>query len=72
MTAHWGIKDPAAVEGSDIQKEAAFVAAARFMRNRINAFVCLPIESLDRVALGRKLRDIGQGEGTSSPESEVA
>ena len=39
MTAHWGIEDPAAVEGTDIRKEAAFVAAARYVRNRISAFV---------------------------------
>ena len=35
MTAHWGIEDPAAVDGTDIQKEAAFVLAARYLRNRI-------------------------------------
>jgi arsenate reductase len=38
MTAHWGIEDPAAVDGPDIQKEAAFVAAFRYMKNRISAF----------------------------------
>src|SRR5690606_32702091 len=38
MTAHWGIEDPAAIEGADIQKEAAFVAAFRYMKNRISAF----------------------------------
>ena len=37
MTAHWGIEDPAAVDGTDIQKEAAFVAAFRFLKNRISA-----------------------------------
>jgi arsenate reductase len=72
MTAHWGIEDPAAVEGSDIQKEATFVAAARFMRNRIAAFTCLPMDSLDRLALGSRLRDIGQTEGTTSARPEVA
>ena len=39
MTAHWGIEDPAAVEGTDIQKEAAFVLAARYLKNRISVFV---------------------------------
>ena len=38
MTAHWGIEDPAAVEGTDIQKEAAFVLAARYLKNRISIF----------------------------------
>ena len=41
MTAHWGIEDPAAVDGPDIQKEAAFVAAFRYMKNRISTFTSL-------------------------------
>ncbi|NIJ58458.1 arsenate reductase [Pseudochelatococcus lubricantis] len=66
MTAHWGIEDPAAVEGADIEKEAAFVTAFRYLRNRISAFSSLPIESLDRTALGTKLREIGRSEGATS------
>lgn len=65
MTAHWGIEDPAAVEGSDIEKQRAFNDALRFMRNRIAAFVALPHASLDRIALGRRLKEIGQSEGAS-------
>jgi arsenate reductase len=69
MTAHWGIDDPAAVEGSDIEKRAAFVQAFRFLRNRISAFRSLPIESLDKMALGDRLRDIGRLDGaTRAPE----
>ena len=45
MTAHWGIEDPAAVEGTDLEKEAAFITAARYVRNRIAAFVALPMRS---------------------------
>jgi arsenate reductase len=45
MTAHWGIEDPAAVEGTDIEKEAAFVTAARYLKNRITAFTNLPLAS---------------------------
>ena len=65
MTAHWGIEDPAAVEGSDIEKRRAFNDALRFLRNRIAAFVSLPHKSLDRMALSRKLSEIGQLEGAS-------
>ena len=66
MTAHWGIEDPAAVEGSDIEKERAFVTAFRFLKNRISAFTSLPISMIDTVALGSKLRAIGGMEGATS------
>ena len=72
MTAHWGIEDPAAVEGTDIQKEAAFVLAARYLKNRISIFTNLPIKSLDRMALNAKLREIGQLEGATKPRPQVA
>ena len=72
MTAHWGIEDPAAVEGTDIRKEAAFVAAARYVKNRISAFVALPIRSLDKLSLTAKLNEIGTLEGASKPRPEVA
>jgi arsenate reductase len=72
MTAHWGIEDPAAVEGTDIQKEAAFVLAARYLKNRISAFANLPLKSIDHLALGKKLREIGALEGASHPRPESA
>ncbi len=72
MTAHWGIEDPAAVRGTDIEKEAAFNTAARYVRNRIAAFVALPIRSLDTLSLNKKLREIGALEGASKPRPEVA
>lgn len=72
MTAHWGIEDPAAVEGTDIQKQAAFVAALRYLKNRISVFAALPLGSLDKIALGTKLREIGQSEGTTSPRHSAA
>jgi arsenate reductase len=65
MTAHWGIEDPAAVEGSDIQKEAAFVTAFKYLRNRISIFTSLPITSLDRMTLGAKLQEIGRLDGAT-------
>ncbi|MEQ1945086.1 arsenate reductase ArsC [Mesorhizobium sp. VNQ89] len=66
MTAHWGIEDPAAVEGTDIEKERAFSLAARYMKSRIDAFLSLPLASIDRMALGTKLHGIGAMEGTTS------
>src|SRR5208283_707772 len=72
MTAHWGIEDPAAVEGTNIQKEAAFVLATRYLRNRITIFSSLPMRSLDKMALNAKLREIGELEGATKPRPEVA
>ena len=60
MTAHWGIDDPAAVEGGQLEKKRAFVTAFRQLRNRISIFVNLPMASLDRIALARRLVEIGQ------------
>ena len=65
MTAHWGIEDPAAVEGTDIEKERAFATACRYLRNRITAFIALPIKSLDEISLTARLRDIGEMEGAT-------
>jgi arsenate reductase len=71
MTAHWGIEDPAAVEGTDLEKEAAFVQSFRFLKNRISAFTSLPIASIDRLALGTKLREIGKLEGSTAPQDRA-
>ncbi|NEI75008.1 arsenate reductase ArsC [Rhizobium lusitanum] len=65
MTAHWGIEDPAAVQGTDIEIQRAFVQAARFLKNRISAFLALPHSSVDRLALEQHLRQIGTLEGAS-------
>ncbi len=67
MTAHWGIEDPAAVDGTDMEKEAAFVTAFKLMRNRISAFAALPVTSLDRLSLKARLDAIGQLEGATKP-----
>jgi arsenate reductase len=61
MTAHWGITDPAAVEGSEEEKERAFQRAFRELDARIKIFTSLRIEALDRLALQRHLDDIGRG-----------
>jgi len=60
MTAHWGLPDPAAVEGSEAEKRAAFADAFRMLNNRISIFVNLPIASLDRLALQKRLDAIGR------------
>lgn len=65
MTAHWGVEDPAAMEGSDIDKGRAFAQAARFLKNRIMAFLSLPLASIDKLALEQHLRLIGAMEGAS-------
>lgn len=72
MTAHWGIEDPAAVEGTDFQQHAAFEEAMRFLRNRVSAFINLPLSSIDRLSLGSKLRGIGAMEGSTAKSSDVA
>jgi arsenate reductase (thioredoxin) len=66
MTAHWGIEDPAAVIGTDIQKEAAFVLALRYLKNRISVFLSLPLRSIGQMALGAKLHEIGHLPGAST------
>lgn len=60
ITAHWGVEDPAAVEGSDEAKRRAFLNAFQILGNRIRIFASLRLESLDRLALGSKLREIGK------------
>ena len=63
MTAHWGIEDPAAVEGEG--QAEAFRQALRLMRKRIELFLSLPLDSIDRMATERALKEIGQTEGAT-------
>jgi arsenate reductase len=60
MTAHWGVTDPAAVDGPDTTKWLAFREAFRVLENRIKIFVSLPIASLDGLKLQRRLDEIGR------------
>jgi arsenate reductase len=60
ITAHWGVEDPAAVEGSDEAKRRAFLSAFQILGNRIRIFASLRLESLDRLALDSRLREIGR------------
>lgn len=67
MTAHWGIEDPAAVEGEG--QHEAFLQALRYLTSRISLFLTLPIASIDKLAMQQKLKQIGEGEGASSGAS---
>lgn len=71
-TAHWGIEDPVAAEGSELEKQAAFVTAFRYLKNRIDTFVNLPLSSIDKLSLGTRLREIGRSDGTTSNRGDVA
>ncbi|PYE43309.1 arsenate reductase [Rhizobium sp. PP-F2F-G20b] len=72
MTAHWGVEDPAAVEGIEMEKGQAFSKAARFLKNQISAFLSLPLTSIDKLALETRLREIGTLEGSTRPQGQVA
>ncbi len=72
MTAHWGIEDPAAAEGTELEKEAAFTTAFRFLKNRIDAFISLPLNKIDRLSLGTRLREIGRSEGATHPTPKAS
>jgi len=60
ITAHWGVADPAAVQGSDYEKRKAFLAAFTQLSNRVRLFLSLPVEKLERAALTRRLQEIGK------------
>lgn len=60
VTAHWGLPDPAAVEGSDAEKQVAFLDTYKALSRRIEAFVNLPMDSLDQLAMRRALARIGK------------
>jgi protein-tyrosine-phosphatase len=60
MTAHWGLPDPAAVEGSEAVKRAAFADTYRLLSNRISIFVSLPMKTIDKLALQKRLHEIGR------------
>lgn len=67
ITAHWGIEDPAKVEGDG--QRAAFVQALIYLRNRISVFLALSHENIDRLALQAKVREIGSAEGATNQKA---
>lgn len=69
---HWGAEDPAAITGLDVEIQRAFAQAARSLKNRIAAFVSLPLAYIDHMALKTKLRQIGAMEGSTSPHGRSA
>ncbi len=71
-TAHWGVEDPAAVVGTEVEIQRAFAQAARFLKDRISAFIDLPIPSIDRLALEQHVRQIGSLEGASVKSAKAA
>jgi len=60
VSAHWGVEDPAAVEGDDEARRKAFLHAYRRLQHRIQSFLSLPLAKLDRVALAQALKEIGR------------
>jgi len=60
ITAHWGVEDPVAVQGSDEQRQRAFAEAYHILNRRISIFLSLPLEKLDRLALQQELAGIGK------------
>jgi protein-tyrosine-phosphatase len=68
VTAHWGVRDPAAAEGTEAELRRAFREAYVALENRIKLFVALPIEKLDRMAIKRNVDEIGHHGATSKLE----
>ena len=60
MTAHWGLPDPAAFEGTDEEKSRVFWDASVILKRRIELMLALPMQSLDRLAIQREIKDIGR------------
>jgi arsenate reductase len=65
MTGHWDIEDPAAIEGTDLEKERAFNQAFLYLKNRIAVFTAIPIKSLDKLSLAKRLKEIDDMEGNA-------
>ncbi len=61
MSAHWGLPDPAAAQGTEAERHLAFADTLRLLTNRLQAFTSLPIASLDRLSLQHQLDEIGAG-----------
>lgn len=70
ITAHWGLEDPAAVEGEE--QRQAFIDALRYLRRRIDLFLMLPHSSIDEMAMRAKLAAIGSEEGASAKAKDEA
>ncbi len=71
ITAHWGIPDPAAAEGSEAEIALAFKDAYRMLNRRIDLLLALPLEKLDRLVLTTRLKAIGRSEGATEKAQHV-
>jgi arsenate reductase len=71
ITAHWGIPDPAVAQGSEAEIALAFKDAYRMLNRRIDLFLALPIENLDRLVLTTRLKAIGRSEGATEKALHV-
>jgi len=60
MTAHWGMPDPAAAQGGEIERHLAFADTLRMLSNRISIFTSLPVRSLDVISLQKRIDEIGE------------
>jgi protein-tyrosine-phosphatase len=69
VTAHWGVPDPAALEGAEAEQRKAFRAAYLTLENRIKLFVALPIDKLDRMALKRRVDEISRHAASQAESS---
>lgn len=71
-TAHWGLEDPAAVDGPAFKQRAAFDQTLKFLRNRLDAFTSLPLASIDAMSLGARLTAIGKMDGATGKTAGAA
>ena len=62
MTAHWGLPDPAAARGTEAERHLAFADTLRMLSNRLEIFTSLPIASLDRLSLQKRIDEIGRSD----------
>jgi hypothetical protein len=70
MTAHWGVPDPAEAKGSPAEIALAFKDAYRMLNRRIGIFVALPIRSLDKLSLQKRVNEIGRAEGATAKAAD--
>ncbi|WP_045837259.1 arsenate reductase ArsC [Hyphomicrobium sp. 99] len=68
MSAHWGLPDPSAAQGNEIERRLAFADTYRMLNQRISVFTSLPIASINTLSLKRRLDDIGRMKASAEPE----
>ncbi|MFN3625836.1 MAG: arsenate reductase ArsC [Hyphomicrobium sp.] len=70
MSAHWGLPDPSAVDGTESEQRYAFADTHRMLYQRISIFTSLPLASLDKLSLQRRLDDIGRTKASAMEEQQ--